>query len=962
MRSLVTVVALFPWSFLVCSNSFETSEYTENWGLGAINAAGAYENGYSGSGVTIGIVDTGIAVTHSEFKDKYSFGYDYVDDTSVASDPHGHGTHVAGIAAAARDGIGMHGVAYGATLANGRGLNAVGSGTFTNLGKSINYLAQGGARVINNSWGSSSAITTTSKSYWTVLYSSYVNTISAALENDSLLVFAAGNDARSEVGATSGLPYLFPEWEAKWITVASSNSSNGLSGFSNQCGVASSFCVTAPGSTIKSARNSGGYIALSGTSMAAPMVSGVAALVMEAFPYLSVEQVKNILLTTATDLGDPGVDVVYGWGLIDADKAIQGFKVFSSSIEINDSDNSQWSNNISGAGGFTKNGTGVLTLSGENTYAGDTNINAGTLVVNGSITGDTNINAGTLVVNGSITNDTNTNANAGTVVVNGSITSDTTTNAGTLVVNGSITTELTVASAGTLSGTGLIAGDVLMLGTLSPGESPGVLSVAGSLALSADSLTVMDIDGTNLGSGAGSHDRLIVTGTKSIFTADGILQPLLRGISGDANNDFTPTIGQSFPVVTAAGGISNSFVGLTQPIEGLSANGRFDLIYGSTVIDLVATPDSYKTFINGGTDQPAIIVNLANALDTARSDAGIKLSGDNKTFFDALYPLNTSKLNEALESLTGTIQASLFAENIYLQHDLVKQINSQAHISHRKSSVSGSRHLWQVTSASYGEHEGDIDGFGYDFNRYTALAGIDVDINPTVSFGFGGGYAHSSITEYAGKKDGSLKSYIGFIKTTVAYNKLSGGATVGVSLSDHRASRLITFGSNTSIQSESDDTGVFAGFDLSFAHAIKKILLKPTLALSLATLSRDAFNEVGEHPGTLSFLKSDIVSVRSRLSVPIKTALTISKKNDLSLNGEIGWLHELAADSIRPEATILGQKFQVSAVKPVKNLFHLSANAGFSPSAATHISAGYRGEFGRNYESHGFQASAYFYF
>ncbi len=568
---LLTIASLMPTTAV--PSDYETAEYEGNWGLSAIKAAGAYEEGYTGAGVIIGIVDTGIAVDHSEFKDKYSFGYDYVDNTSVASDPHYHGTHVAGIAAAARDGVGMHGVAYGATLANGRGLNASGFGTFTNLGKSINYLAQGGARVINNSWGSSSAITWTSKSYWTAFYSSYINTISTAVNNDALMIFAAGNDARSEVSSTSGLPYLFPELEAKWITVASSNNSNGLSWFSNRCGVASNFCITAPGSSIKSAYNSGGYITLSGTSMAAPMVSGVAALVMEAFPYLSAEQVKNIVLTTATDLGEPGVDTTYGWGLINAKKAIQGFKVFSlGSVEVNDSTNSQWANEISGVGGFTKNGTGVLTLSGENTYTGDTNINAGTLVVNGSITSDTNTNAGTLVVNGSIT-------------------SDTTINAGMLMVNGSITSQLTVASVGTLSGTGLIDGNAQMSGTLSPGESPGVLSVSGALTLAVGSLTVMDIDGTNLGSGDGSHDRLNVTGSEGIFNANGILQPLLRGISGDANNDFIPILGQSFPIVTAAGGISNSFVSLTQPSAGLSANSRFDLLYGVNNIDLVATPD-----------------------------------------------------------------------------------------------------------------------------------------------------------------------------------------------------------------------------------------------------------------------------------------------------------------------------------------------------------------------------------
>ena len=908
--SINIFLTVFFWPFAVISSDFETAEYEFNYGLSNINAASAYDKGYSGAGVTIGIVDTGIAVSHSQFKDKYSFGYDYIDNTSVASDPHGHGTHVAGIAAAAKDGKGMHGVAYNSTLANGRGLNASGSGSFSDLGQSVRYLAQNGARVVNNSWGNSLSITSTSKSYWTSLYQYYIDYINSALEEDALLVFAAGNDARSQVSSTSGLPYLFPDMETKWLTVVSSDHFDELSSFSNKCGVASNFCLSAPGSSIISTSNSGGYVSKSGTSMAAPMVSGVAALVMEAFPYLAVEQIKTIMLTTAIDLGDPGVDSVYGWGLVNAAGAVGGINILGPvRLEINDEVNSTWSNNITGSGGFTKNGTGVLTLSGENTYTGDTTINAGTLVLNGSIK-----------------------------------------------------SQLSVGSVGTLSGKGLIEGNVQMSGTLSPGESPGILTITGALTLGTDSRTIMDIDGTNIGDGAGGHDRINLTGSEGVLTAGGVMQPILRGISGDANNNFTPEIGQSFPIISATGGISSSFASLTQPSEGLETNSRFDLIYGVTNIDLVATPASYKTSITNMLSQPDILSNLAGAIDSARSSAGVRLTGQNQTFFDALYPLNASEVNDAIVSLSGTIQSSLLVENIDLQHDLVKQINDQSRFARNISSASVPRHYWQIGSGSFGEHESDAKGFGHDFNRYIALGGIDFDINQNVTFGFGGGYANSRITEHAQKRKGTLQSYFGFVKASLTYKSLSGGATIGFSLSDHQASRLITFGADTLVRGESDNTDVFAGFNLSLNHQIDQVTLKPSLGFSMTALSRDAFDESGTHPGAISFLKNNHVAMRGRFSLPVKSVFTVKKKNDLILNAELGWSHELSADSIRPEAIILNQKFHASGVSPIKNLFQINAQMDFSPSTLSRVIAGYRGEFAGGYKSHGFRISAHLYF
>jgi subtilase-type serine protease len=894
----------------VASEIFVTDEYNANWGLGSVKASGAYAKGYTGAGVTIGIVDTGIATDHSEFTSKYKFGYDYVNNTLTPSDPHGHGSHVAGIAAAARDGVGMHGVAYGASLANGRGLNSSGNGSITNLLKAINYLADGGSRVINNSWGSASPITSFSKSYFDTFLPSYVSNLRSALANDALIVFAAGNDGASEVSVSAGMPYLYPEFESKWLVVGSLAQSGGRSSFSNQCGVAANFCLFAPGSEIKSVLNIGGYTTLSGTSMASPMVSGVAALVMEAFPYLTVEQIRTVLLTTATDLGVLGVDTIFGWGLVDAQKAVAGFKSFTSDLlEITDNTNSTWANDISGSGGFTKNGIGTLTLSGDNTYTGITNINAGTLVIEGNIV-----------------------------------------------------SKLNIAANATLSGDGLIGNDVVVSGILSPGESPGTLRVSGSLSLSSGSTTVMDIDGTGVAGGVGNYDRLILTGTDSVFTADGIIKPILRGISGSANNDFIPSLGESFAIISATGGINSGFHYLTQPSTGLSENTRFDLVYGTNKIDLLTTPGSYKLLADNLSPKRSIVTNLSTAIENSRLAAGVKSSGAKKIFFDSLYPLNEAEIGEAMVSLTGTIHSSLIAENINLKHDVMRQINARDRKARRARLASDSGFFWQIGSASFGNSTGDTQSFGYDFDRYDVLGGVDFYVNQNIQVGFGGGYLDSSVTEHAQKKNGSLKIALGFMSGEVNYNKFSSTVTIGASHNKYKAERLITFGVNGIVVGESDGTDIFGGFDVGYKFDGEKFTLSPSFGFSFASIERDGFDEDGTHPGRLSFSQSDVFSTRSRLALDGEKSFSMRSKNDLNLNVCLAWEHELSADGIAPEATLLDSKFRVNAVRPVKDMLQFSSRVGFSPSPRLLVNIGYEGNLGNKYIAHNFLGSLNFSF
>ena len=183
-------------------------------------------------------------------------------------------------------------------------------------------------------------------------------------------------------------------------------------------------------------------------------------------------------------------------------------------------------------------------------------------------------------------------------------------------------------------------------GTLAPGNSPGTLIITAPVTLAAGSTTSFDIDGTGTGTGAGNYSRLIVTSTLS---AGGTLAPLLRGITGNATNTFAPPIGQSFQVITASGGLTGSFSGLTQP-AGLAANTRFDALYGADALDLVVTPASYASY--AGTNWAAPV---GAGLDAARPAAGTALTADQSSVYAPLYTLAAGRIVPALEQIAPLI-------------------------------------------------------------------------------------------------------------------------------------------------------------------------------------------------------------------------------------------------------------------------------------------------------------------
>ena len=279
------------------------------YGLVAIHAPQGWDDNTGSPSVTIAIVDTGVDLTHPDLAGKIVPGYDFVNSDNIPQDDNGHGTHVAGIAAAiTNNGIGVAGVSWGARIMPVKVLDASGSGSIDNVALGIIWAAENGADVINLSLGCGVLTCPT-------LPLTLEAAVNFAYGKGVTLVAAAGNLNSDFVYYPARLPHV--------IAVAATDQSNHrwlLSNFGPEVD------VSAPGSGIYSTYRGNIYSYLSGTSMSTAFVSGLAAILRGLPNYSSPDQVTGALETSALDLGTPGRDDLYGFGLIQVDAAINAFQ------------------------------------------------------------------------------------------------------------------------------------------------------------------------------------------------------------------------------------------------------------------------------------------------------------------------------------------------------------------------------------------------------------------------------------------------------------------------------------------------------------------------------------------------------------------------------------------------------------------------------------------------------------
>lgn len=274
------------------------------YGITRVQSPSVHQGGHTGSGTKLAILDTGIDAYHEDLN--VSGGYSVFAsgwDANPFYDGNGHGTHVAGTAAALDNGTGVVGVAPGADLYAVKVLAADGSGSASGVVKGIEWAVQNGIDVINMSLGSS------------VHSQAIQDAVDAAYyEYDILVVAAAGNDGNS-FGTGDSVDY--PARYDSTVAVAATDQNDGRAYFSS---TGPAVDISAPGVSILSTVPGNGYYSLNGTSMAAPHVAGGGAVLRSAFPDASAAEIRNMMESTAKNIGTN--DAWYGMGLMQLDDAI----------------------------------------------------------------------------------------------------------------------------------------------------------------------------------------------------------------------------------------------------------------------------------------------------------------------------------------------------------------------------------------------------------------------------------------------------------------------------------------------------------------------------------------------------------------------------------------------------------------------------------------------------------------
>ena len=586
--------------------------------------------------------------------------------------------------------------------------------------------------------------------------------------------------------------------------------------------------------------------------------------------------VSNISSGTSAGLASLGASPVLSGGtvvLLSGDSSSTAFSVTSAStIQNPTSGSATLSGVFSGVGGLTFTGTGSTTMSGANAYSDGTTVASGTLVVAGpSPTG---------------------------------------------------TGDVFVASAGTLMGTGTIAGNSIVSGVLKPGNSPGYLSFTQNLTLSAGSIYQQDIAGSVQANsatpvGASGYYSFVTVGSQLVINSGATLTPRLSNLfssneSGYGSAIYVPALGDRFRMVTATGGISGRFDTLTQPAE-LTSGTQFIAFYnvnGSNSLDLAVTPTSYSSTLSSSTTNAREVANVLDQLlgvnktgnataaqdsllysvagQTAASLPGFAqaLSGEVHAASAATLPQATQRVQQAVLARLGDFPMPPTQLNGAGSNPLssgaitgnnpsglpTANISSNPAVNPNAANITSAAitdgRAWGEIAYQRGVRSGNGGGNGYNNNLYQAVFGVDAYTNAVLGLKLGGGLALSNTTVNASGGNSTIQQGALFV-----YGKMPVAQ-------DYVLDGMVSLGLSSSKLSRSDITGISSGFSnnsvmgndvlvsagLSRPFETSDVRITPYVRLTYQYVGQAAYDE-GASAAALSVGRMSANGVRAVIGV-----------------------------------------------------------------------------------------------